>query len=125
LTAREIAPRRTSGSKTPEGKIKAKIKKLLDSYGERLYYFMPVPTGYGKRSVDYLCCVDGLFFAIEAKRPGAKPTAYQEITLQQIRFAGGTVFVINGDGGIEALRRFVDYVVIYRGQHDGQRNCND
>ena len=47
---------------TPEGKVKKKIKEVLDEYG--VYYFMPVQHGYGPRGVDFHCVmrivIDGL-----------------------------------------------------------------
>ena len=97
---------------TPEGKVKKKIKLLLDSYSGRIYYYMPVPSGYGRRTVDYLGCAKGIFFAIEAKKPGGKPTALQEGTLEDIRRTGGMVFVVDGDEGVAALKRWLDAVMV-------------
>ena len=57
---------------TPEGKVKARIDRLLKSYGDDLYLFKPVQSGFGTRTLDYLGCILGGFFAIEAKRP-ARP----------------------------------------------------
>ena len=93
---------------TPEGIIKQKIKKLLDSYSKHLYYYMPVPSGYGSRTVDYLGCCKGVFFAIEAKRPKGKPTALQQSVLEQIRDAGGVSFVVNDDASLAELERWLD-----------------
>lgn len=78
---------------TPEGKVKAKIKQLLEKYN--VYYFMPVQTGFGKRSLDFLGCVGGNFFAIEAKRPGEEPTRKQSVTIREMEKAGADVFVID------------------------------
>jgi hypothetical protein len=80
---------------TPEGKVKDRVKKLLKQY--KCYYFMPVQAGYGAPSLDILVCCRGVFIAIETKRPGKKPTPRQELTITQIRSAGGLVFVIDGD----------------------------
>ena len=49
---------------TPEGKVKQKVKKLLDEY--RVHYDMPVPCGYGKQMLDFHCCYHGRYFAIES-----------------------------------------------------------
>ena len=95
---------------TPESKVKVKIKKLLDSYGERVYRFMPVPSGYGKATIDYLVCFDGLFLGIEAKAPGEKPTPRQEAVLEDIRRAGGSSFVISNEGELEVLEQFLHTV---------------
>lgn len=80
---------------TPEGRVKRKISQLLVRHG--CYYDMPVPGGYGKSTIDYHGCHYGMFFGIEAKAPGKKPTKLQEIILAEIRAAGGKAFVIDGD----------------------------
>lgn len=80
---------------TPEGRVKAKINKVLEKHGA--YKFMPVQTGYGTKTLDYLICAGGYFIAIEAKRPGKEPTKKQELTAREIRAAGGVVFMIDGD----------------------------
>jgi hypothetical protein len=78
---------------TPEGKSKIKIKnevkKGLDD--KKIYYFCPVQTGYGKRTVDILCCIDGKFVAIEVKRPDMpiKPKMFQKDVLEEVRASGG------------------------------------
>jgi hypothetical protein len=97
---------------TPEGKIKNKIKTLLDSYGSKLYYYMPVPIGYGKRTLDYLGCAHGEFFAIEAKRPGAKPTPLQSGTIVDILNAGGAPFVVYDDDTLADLKSWLDAIVL-------------
>lgn len=81
---------------TPESKVKTKINRLLDKY-KGMYRHMPVPYGYGASTLDYLICFRGQFIAIEAKKPGGKPTDRQKMIIAQIRAAGGTVFVIDGD----------------------------
>jgi hypothetical protein len=86
---------------TPEGRVKNKIKKLLNQHG--VYYDMPVPYGYGKSGLDFYGCHHGRFFAIEAKAPGGQPTKLQEITIDRIQRAGGMVFVIDDDAGVTML----------------------
>jgi hypothetical protein len=92
---------------TPEGRVKSKIKRFLQTYGEGLYYEMPVPSGFGKAGLDFHCCHHGFYFAIEAKKPGGKPTARQELTIQAIRRAGGAVFVIDGDETLNEFKRWM------------------
>jgi hypothetical protein len=72
---------------TPEGAVKKEIKEALKAHGA--YFFMPVPTGLGKRTVDFLVCFNGRFLAIEAKAPGKTATALQRKTLREISAAGG------------------------------------
>lgn len=92
---------------TPEGKIKREVNRLLDRY-KSVYRFMPVPGGFGASSLDYLLCVNGCFCAIETKAPGKKPTDRQKMVIGQIRRAGGTVFVIDGDEGLQQLREYLE-----------------
>jgi hypothetical protein len=89
---------------TPEGKVKAKVSKLLAVYGEDVFYDMPVPGGYGKSTLDYMCCFHGRFFAVETKAPNKEPTERQEIMLRRVRHAGGRTFVVAGDVGLEDLK---------------------
>jgi hypothetical protein len=88
---------------TPEGYIKKKIKYVLAIYTTVVYYYMPVPGGYGKATVDFLGCANGHFFAIEAKRPGKGPTMRQQGVLDDVELAGGRTFAINDDAGVEEL----------------------
>lgn len=92
-------------SVTPEGKIKREINKLLDKYG--CYRFMPVPTRFGKKTIDYLVCAGGYFLGVEAKAPGKEPTGLQEITLEQIHQAGGMIIVVDGPVSLQALERML------------------
>jgi hypothetical protein len=80
---------------TPEAKVKRAISALLKSYGDALYYEMPVPTGFGKSGLDYHGCKGGRYFAIEAKAPGKKPTPRQIETIRKIVLSGGRVFIID------------------------------
>ena len=79
---------------TPESKVKARIKKILNA--EDVYYAMPIGTGFGRSGVpDFLCCVSGFFLAIEAKAAGGKATALQKKHLQHIHMAGGYSVIID------------------------------
>jgi hypothetical protein len=78
---------------TPEGKVKAKVKKALNAL-PRCYSFMPVQQGLGASTLDYLCCVRGHFISIETKAPGKRLTPRQEVTKAAIQEAGGYVFVV-------------------------------
>lgn len=93
---------------TPEGKVKAKITKLLKSYAPELWYFMPVPGGFGVRTVDYIGCYKGLLFVIEAKRPGKDATDLQKLTMKTVRDAGGAAFMVNDDETLNAFKQWLD-----------------
>ncbi len=93
---------------TPEGKTKAAINRALAKF-KSLYKFMPVPSGYGPSSLDYIVCFRGRFISIEAKAPGKKPTPRQAMTMDKMEQAGATVFVIDNTDQlgplIEALEK--------------------
>lgn len=80
---------------TPEGKTKNLVKDVLKAHGA--YWHCPVQNGMGAPSLDFICCFNGRYFAVETKAPGKKPTLRQEITISEIEKAGGKVFVIDGD----------------------------
>ena len=92
---------------TPEGKVKAKVKRILNNAG--VYYFMPVQTGYGMPTLDFLCFHKSQGFAIETKAPGKKPTKRQEAIIHEIQLAGAQVFVIDGvEGSYDWLQQWLE-----------------
>lgn len=81
---------------TPEGKVKDKAKKILESIGA--YYFMPSTGGYGRSGIpDIVGCLNGVFFAIECKANGGRPTALQLREIDRINVAGGFAIVVDED----------------------------
>lgn len=80
---------------TPEGKVKAKLKEYLRKRGD--YYFMPVQTGLGATTLDFLVCWHGKFQAYECKADGRKLTPRQELVSRQIRAAGGVAYRVTTD----------------------------
>jgi hypothetical protein len=91
---------------TPEGSVKNEIKKFLRQMG--VWYHMPVLNGMGKPSLDFLCCYKGRFFAIEAKRPGATVTIRQQQTIEEIRRAKGTAWVIDSADRLVELQIWLE-----------------
>jgi len=92
---------------TPEGRVKVKVKKVLEYYRSSIYVHMPVQNGMGKPSLDFVGCFWGFFFAVETKAPGKVPTERQEQTIADMRAAGAKVFVIaqkQADGSLLAPR---------------------
>jgi penicillin-binding protein-related factor A (putative recombinase) len=79
-----------------ETDLKVMFRKWLTEQGA--YFFSPVQTGYGKRTVDDLICFRGQFIAAEAKKPGkyksplAGCTGIQKNTLKEVAAAGGLAF---------------------------------
>lgn len=93
---------------TPEGKVKAKVNRALFILPRR-YRFMPVQNGMGAPALDYYCCIDGKFVAIETKVPGKSLTPRQEITREEIVLAGGTVYEIHDQPEVEAMLASLGY----------------
>jgi hypothetical protein len=82
---------------TPEAAVKLKLRKILAKYGQELYSFWPVPSGYGASSLDVLGCYRGRFFSVETKGKGKKPTLRQQGALEAIEYAMGRSFVVIGE----------------------------
>lgn len=92
---------------TPEGRVKAKVKKALDHLGPECWRFMPVQSGYGTTALDFLLSVRGRFVAIETKAPGKKLTPLQESTKAAIEAAGGLVFVVWDETSLELAMKII------------------
>lgn len=91
---------------TPEGKVKAKVKKVLTEAG--VWYALPLGSTFGKRGVpDFVACCDGRFLSIETKAGKGKTTALQEYEMQRIRNAGGTAIVVD-DSNVSSLAEWLD-----------------
>ena len=87
---------------TPEGKVKKRVKAILDEL--EVYHFSPMQNGMGRAGIpDIVACHGGKFIGIECKAGDNKPTALQERELNRILNAGGEAFVINEEN-IEQLR---------------------
>jgi len=81
---------------TPEGRVKAEIKKILNEDAPQVWYYMPVQTGYGRAGIpDFIICAWGRFLAVEAKAGKGKVTAHQQRELARIVAAHGGALVIN------------------------------
>ena len=93
---------------TPEARVKASIKKVLDARGFWRagtakpatpitgWYYMPVSNGMGVHGIpDFVCCWEGFFFSIEAKAKGGETTPNQDRRHEEIRAAKGLVLVVD------------------------------
>jgi hypothetical protein len=95
-----IMPRRIIS----EARVKVWIKAVLAKYKKHgIYYFMPVPSGYGTSTLDYLGFLNGYGFAIEAKRTDGQPTARQRSIITRIAQSGVPVFLIKDQDGVHHL----------------------
>lgn len=75
-----------------EKTVKERVKRMLRNHGA--WWHMPVQRGHGASGVDFHVCHNGRFLGIETKRPGKHPTPRQELTLENIREAGGKTLVV-------------------------------
>lgn len=94
-------------AQTPEGRVKARLKKYLDEMG--IYHFSPFQAGMGRAGVpDVIGCYRGLFVAFECKAGKGKTTALQEREINAIRAAKGLAFVINEDN-VDNLKELLQW----------------
>lgn len=95
-------------AQTPEAKVKAAVKQMLNDRGA--YYAMPVASGYGNAGIpDILACYKGRFLGIECKAKGNKPTTLQLFNLKQIREAGGIDLIID-EHNLDTLKQALDNI---------------
>jgi hypothetical protein len=91
---------------TPEGRVKASIKKLLQKRGA--WYYMPIQNGMGVTGIpDFIACIDGRFVGIECKAPGKESnvTPNQQRQLDSIQAAQGYSVVVSDVGQLECWLR--------------------
>ena len=90
---------------TPEGGTKRLIYALLAEYdilsaGAMSIGGLPDVVGH------YL----GMFFAIEAKALGKKPSGLQALQISAIASSGGAVFVVDGEATLKAFQEWLEKV---------------
>lgn len=103
-------------AKTPEGKVKDKIKKWMREKFPRAWGYDPVQTGYGSHGIpDHIFCVPvrvtqdmvgkefGMFVSIEAKTPNGRLSEYQVIVGEEITRATGVYRVVYGTDQVELI----------------------
>lgn len=100
----------TPVAKTKEGKVKQQVREILDAYGEKCWYFMPVSKGYSRGGIpDFIGCLNGRMIGIETKsiHSSHKLTALQAMELRKISDAKGIALVINEDN-LHTLKGILD-----------------
>lgn len=75
-----------------EKEVKDRVRRILKN--NDAYWFMPVQTGYGASTLDFLVSHKGRFLAIETKRPGKTLTARQRLVKEKIEDSGSPVLII-------------------------------
>lgn len=104
---------------TPENKVKAQIKKYLDTLAPNLFYFS-VPVGPHSRAgiSDIICCYQGKFLSIEVKSPAAYKRKDNGRSPAQLKFgmdiyyAGGHALTSCAPEGIK------EYIELFMGKRD-------
>lgn len=89
---------------TPEGKVKAAVKRWLTERG--IWHFLPVSNGMGSMGIpDVICCWRGRFLAIECKAPGKRlnTTELQDHQIARIHKAGGAAIVVDDVAQLDVL----------------------
>lgn len=84
------------GRMTPEGRVKAAVKKFLDEIGA--WHFSPVSNGMGRHGIpDIIVCWQGRFVGIETKAPGRRDNTspLQDREIAAIRKANGVALVVD------------------------------
>lgn len=106
-------------AQTPEGKVKAEIKKWLDERGfwragakrpehVRGWYYMPVSNGMGTHGIpDFMCTFNGRTIGIEAKAPKGVVSENQKLRHEEMRAAGAIVVVAYGVEDVEAMLKWL------------------
>lgn len=92
---------------TPEGRVKARLDKMLKAEG--VWFYSPQAGPYGVSGIpDRVVVVVGQFVGIECKpRKTKKPTALQAKCMGDIERAGGKCFVVYDDETIAAVRQYI------------------
>ena len=98
---------------TPEGRIKQKVKRRLrEEFGDSIWPFWPVQTGFGSVALDLLACISGCFIAIETKADRSKKlTPLQETTAASIRSAGGLALVVYDDETLDVAIKTIKWKI--------------
>jgi hypothetical protein len=92
---------------TPEGRVKARLDKMLKAEG--VWSYSPQAGPFGVAGIpDRVAIVAGQFVGIECKADKTKkPTALQTKCMRDIEQAGGKCFVAYDDETIEAVREYI------------------
>ena len=91
-----------------EADVKDEVKRVLKTYGERIWWFMPVPSGFGVQGVpDFVCSFGGRFVGIETKFGSNGLSKWQIKQMEGIIDSGAAHMVINEEN-VHSLPAIVD-----------------
>lgn len=99
----------------PEAKVKAKLRKWLQKEYPGCWTYMAPGGRFGRKGVpDMLCCIEGVFVAIEVKAQiGMDGTTNQLYELELITKANGIAIVFDGWNEVkldQIKQEIADYV---------------
>lgn len=93
----------------PEKQVENEIKRYLDDIGA--YHIKTLGGSVPAGTPDILACVNGVFVAIEVKKPkGGVVSALQKSKLKKIRKAGGVSMVANSLDEVMDVLRMEDLI---------------
>lgn len=84
------------------------LKYIKTTWGEHCFAVKIHGSAFQPRVIDILCCLYGIFVALEVKRPGNYPTPRQEKTIRDIGKGGGFVSVVWSNSDVKT---FFDWVL--------------
>jgi len=91
---------------TPEGRLKNEVTKYL--HGLPRMFFWCVQDRFTSGIMDIVGCYKGLFFGIELKAKGGRPTKLQSFRIRQVRDAGGKARVAYSLTQVHSLIKELD-----------------
>jgi hypothetical protein len=95
---------------TPEGKVKTKVKEILERY--KIYYFMPVKHLYGRAGIgDFICCVNSKFLSIETKSKDGTVTELQDEDFKNVRKSKGLKLLICSEADLKYLETIIQQIM--------------
>lgn len=89
------------------------MKQVLAEF-PGIWTYWPVPSGFGRSTLDCIGIACGKPFAIETKAPGGKLTALQTDEIEALTKSGAKVFVIYDYLSCEPLRLWLLSVCIHQ-----------
>lgn len=110
-------------SKT-ESYIKNVIKtKILAKYRDRIFWFWPAASVFGRQSIpDLILCINGFFVCVETKKSigvaEIRLPKYQEFTRREILKAGGLHFIVYNAATIKQLEEWIKILLKQKNEFD-------
>lgn len=89
---------------TPEGRVKSNVRKLFSLWGDEIYHFWPVQSGWGSATLDILGCANGHFFAIETKQSKKDLTDRQDVIRTLMGRSHAKVFRVRDHAELEVFK---------------------